>query len=120
MPSHYTYGTDPTEQERLAALNRLLNEACVAKAHLSSGERILDFGAGLGQLSRTMARVTGVPVVGIERSRSQIQEAERQAASDDESHLLESGKAAWRHHRSGMRNGALRCRPCPFPAGARP
>jgi 2-polyprenyl-3-methyl-5-hydroxy-6-metoxy-1,4-benzoquinol methylase len=36
-----------------------------------------------------MARVTGVPVVGIERSEAQILEAARQAASDHESDLLE-------------------------------
>lgn len=89
MPSHYTHGTDPTEQQRLTALNRLLNQACVAEARFSPGECILDFGAGLGQLSRVMAQVTGVRVVGIERSPAQIQEALRQAASDAENHLLE-------------------------------
>jgi SAM-dependent methyltransferase len=89
MSAHYTHGTDPAEQQRLTALNRLLNQACVAEAHLTPGERVLDLGAGLGQLSRAMARVTGVPVVGIERSLDQIREAERQAASDHEGHLLE-------------------------------
>jgi cyclopropane fatty-acyl-phospholipid synthase-like methyltransferase len=99
MSSHYTHGTDPGEQQRLTTLNHFLNEACVAEAHLSSGERVLDFGTGLGQLSRAMARVTGVAVVGIERSRAQIQEAGRQAASADESHLL------------GMREGSAEAPP---------
>jgi len=112
MSSQYTHGTDPVEQERLTALNRLLNEACVAEAHLSSGERIVDFGAGLGQLSRAMARVTGVPVVGIERSRFQIQEAERQAATDDKCHLLEMREGGGRAHRS-MRNGVTSMSPMP-------
>src|SRR5215216_7055179 len=56
--SHYAHGTDPAEQQRLTAMNRLLNDAFVAQAGLAEGERVLDFGAGLGQLSRAMAKVT--------------------------------------------------------------
>jgi SAM-dependent methyltransferase len=87
--SHYTHGSEAAEQQRLTTLNRLLNDACVAEARLTPRARIIDFGAGLGQLSRAMARITGVPVLGIERSSEQIREAERQAQSDGESHLLE-------------------------------
>ena len=87
--SHYAHGTDPAEQQRLTAMNRLLNDAFVAQAGLAEGERVLDFGAGLGQLSRAMAKVTGVPVVGLERSDAQIREAKAQAASEGESHLID-------------------------------
>ena len=88
MSSHYTHGSDESEQERLTGLNRRLNERCLAPANFRTGERVIDFGAGLGQLSRIIARATGIPVVAIERSSAQIEEALRQAAADEESGLL--------------------------------
>jgi SAM-dependent methyltransferase len=87
--SHYIHGTSPEEQQRLTAMNRLLNERFLAQAALKPGERIVDFGAGLGQFSRAMARITGVSVVGIERSNEQILEAMRQADADGETHLID-------------------------------
>src|SRR5688572_21114498 len=90
--SHYTHGTAPEEQERLTVLNRLLNERCLAEAALVPGERVIDLGSGLGQFSRAMARATGVPVVGIERSAEQIAEAMRQAEAEVEAHLLDVRK----------------------------
>jgi SAM-dependent methyltransferase len=87
--SAYIHGTDPEEQARLSLLNDLLNVGSLRELHLQGGERILDVGSGLGQLSRAMARVTGVRVVGIERSAEQIAEAERQAALAGESSLVE-------------------------------
>jgi cyclopropane fatty-acyl-phospholipid synthase-like methyltransferase len=35
----------------LTALNRRLNERCIDAAQLAAGERVVDFGAGLGQYS---------------------------------------------------------------------
>ncbi|MGR9294444.1 class I SAM-dependent methyltransferase [Rhizobium leguminosarum] len=87
--SHYTHGSSEAEQQRLTALNRRLNERCIDAAQLAAGERVVDFGAGLGQYSRMMARVTGVPVLGLERSPKQIAEALRQAAADDETAMIE-------------------------------
>lgn len=87
--SEYIHGTDPVEQARLSLLNDLLNVGSLRELHLQGGERILDVGSGLGQLSRAMARVTGVRVVGIERSAAQIAEAERQAFQAGESRLVE-------------------------------
>ncbi|MBY5511858.1 methyltransferase domain-containing protein [Rhizobium leguminosarum] len=87
--SHYTHGSSEAEQQRLTALNRRLNERCIDAARLVAGERVVDFGAGLGQYSRMMARATGVPVLGIERSAEQIAEAMRQAATDGEIDILE-------------------------------
>jgi SAM-dependent methyltransferase len=46
------------------------------------GERIVDFGSGLGQLSLDMARAAGVAVVGIERSEEQLARAERDPLLD--------------------------------------
>ena len=75
--SHYTHGSSEAEQQRLTALNRRLNERFIDAARLAAGERVVDFGAGLGQYSRMMARGTGIPVLGLERSSEQIAEAHR-------------------------------------------
>ena len=87
--SHYVHGTDAAEQQRLTIMNRLLNERCLAAARLGEGDRVIDFGAGLGQFSRAMARVTKVKVIGIERSNEQIEVAKAQAAEMQEGELLE-------------------------------
>src|SRR5688572_30181111 len=87
--SEYIHGTAPEEQARLSVLNDLLNVGSLRELHLQGGERILDIGSGLGQLSRAMARVSGVRVVGVERSADQIAEAERQAAQAGEVTLAE-------------------------------
>jgi 2-polyprenyl-3-methyl-5-hydroxy-6-metoxy-1,4-benzoquinol methylase len=89
MPSFYTHGSDQVEQRRLTAMNRLLNDACLKPLALVEGQRVIDFGAGLGQFTRAMARVTLAPAVGIERSSDQIKEAIRQAKADGEADLLE-------------------------------
>lgn len=87
--SHYAHGTDAAEQRRLTTMNRLLNDRCLAAARLQAGDRVVDFGAGLGQFSRAMARAAGVKVVGIERSEEQIRGAMSQAELESETHLLE-------------------------------
>ncbi|MBI3426658.1 MAG: methyltransferase domain-containing protein [Acidobacteria bacterium] len=87
--SEYIHGTDPEEQARLSLLNDLLNVGSLRELHLQVGERILDVGSGLGQLSRAMARVAGERVLGIERSAAQIAEAVRQAAQAGEAALVE-------------------------------
>lgn len=87
--SHYIHGTSPEEQRRLTKLNTLLNEASIAQAALAPGERVIDFGAGLGQFSRAIARETGTRVTGIERSAGQIAAALEQAHAAGESHLVD-------------------------------
>ncbi|HUI28851.1 MAG TPA: methyltransferase domain-containing protein [Candidatus Acidoferrales bacterium] len=88
--SQYIHGTSSEEQQRLTLLNTiLLNEACLEELALSGGERILDVGSGLGQFSRAMARKAGAAVLGIERSREQIEEAIHQAKTDREEKLTE-------------------------------
>ncbi|MFN2546557.1 MAG: methyltransferase domain-containing protein [Myxococcales bacterium] len=81
-PSRYLHGTSPTEQERLSLLNRLMNEAALRELSLGGGERIVDFGSGLGQLSLGMARVAGQRLVGIEHSEEQLARAERDPLLD--------------------------------------
>src|SRR5258708_38919985 len=89
----YLHGTSPSEQGRLSLLNRLMNEAALDKLSLRGGEKVVDFGSGLGQLSRGIARAAGRQVVAIERSAEQIAGAARQAA--------QAGEAALRHPRPG-------------------
>jgi ubiquinone/menaquinone biosynthesis C-methylase UbiE len=87
--SRYIHGTDPAEQARLSLLNDLLNASCLRELALGGGERILDVGAGLGQLSRGMARAAGRPVLALERSEEQLARARDLARSAGEEALLE-------------------------------
>ncbi len=85
----YLHGTEPEEQRRLATLNDLLNASSLREIAVRQGERVIDFGSGLGQLTRSMARAAGVRAVGIERSREQLDEAVRFASDAGESDLVE-------------------------------
>jgi ubiquinone/menaquinone biosynthesis C-methylase UbiE len=89
--SLYIHGTAPDEQQRLSLLNNLLNEAALQRLELRGGERILDVGSGLGQLTRAMARAAGPTgrVVGVERSLEQLRESKRLASLDGEENLLD-------------------------------
>src|SRR5437879_139453 len=82
--SIYIHGTSEQEQRRLSLLNDvLLNQAMLREMNLRGDERIVDFGSGLGQFSRAMARA--VPrgrVVGIERDFEQLRSAQRLANAD--------------------------------------
>jgi ubiquinone/menaquinone biosynthesis C-methylase UbiE len=73
--TRYVHGTEPEEQKRLARLNDLLNRRSLAAMRLTGGERVLDVGSGLGQMSRAMSRAVGPSgrVVGVERSAEQIE-----------------------------------------------
>jgi sigma-B regulation protein RsbU (phosphoserine phosphatase) len=90
---HYLHGSEPEEQRRLAMLNDLLNEGSLRALDLRGDEKVLDVGSGLGQLSRAMARrlTRGGRVVGIERDAGQLAAAERLAAEQGETELLERG-----------------------------
>ena len=89
--SVYIHGTAADEQRRLSLLNDvLLNNASLREMALRGDERIIDFGSGLGQFTRAMARA--VPrgrVVGIERNDDQLVGAQRLADADNESTLVE-------------------------------
>ena len=99
MPTfHYIHGNQPHEQRRLSKLNDLLNDASLREMGLRGGERILDVGCGLAQLTRAMARAAGPlgRVIGVERDAEQRGEAERQARMQGEQGLVEvrEGEAA--------------------------
>ena len=87
--STYLHGVEPVEQRRLSTLNELVNRGSLGALAASPGEHAIDFGAGLGQLTRGIARATGIAVVGIERSAEQIAEGLRQAAAAGEAGLLD-------------------------------
>lgn len=91
QPPAYLHGTAPEEQRRLSLMNDLLNAASLRELGLCGGEKIIDFGCGLGQLTRAMARTAGPRgrVLGIEQSPEQIAEALRQAREGGEDGLVE-------------------------------
>ena len=90
-PSHYVHGTHPEEQRRLSLLNDILNRGSVREMALTGGERILDLGCGLGQLTRRMAEAAGAGgrAVGIDRSPEQLAEARRLARDGGEDERVE-------------------------------
>ena len=91
MGDAYIHGTDATEQERLSRLNDLLNGQSLSRLRVEPGARVLDVGCGMGQFARAMARAAGPNgrVVGIERSRAQIDEGRRQARAAGEADLVD-------------------------------
>lgn len=95
--SHYLHGTAPQEQQRLSRLNGLLNEMTLRELALVGGEKILDVGSGLGQLTRTMARQAGRTVIGVERSSEQLTEAIAQASAAGEAGLVEFRRGSAEH-----------------------
>ena len=89
--STYIHGTAPEEQRRLSLFNDvLLNPASLREIALRGDERVIDFGSGLGQFSRAMARqLPHGKVVGIERSDEQLALAKKLASDDGEADLVE-------------------------------
>ena len=87
----YLHGTHPDEQVRLSALNELLNAESMRALGLRGGERILDVGCGLAQLTRQMARRAGngCTVIGIDGSSEQLAGARRLAGEEGAEDLVE-------------------------------
>lgn len=87
----YIHGTSEDEQRRLSLMNDvLLNPAMLRELNLCGDERIADFGSGLGQFSRAMARA--LPhgrVVGIERDEAQLAGARARANEAGEETLVD-------------------------------
>jgi SAM-dependent methyltransferase len=73
MSHIYIHGTEPTEQERLAGLNRITNAAFIEFLNIAAGSRVLEVGSGLGILAADVAAAAAdVEVVGVELSAAQI------------------------------------------------
>lgn len=92
----YLHGTEPHEQERLTRLQGLLNASSLRQLSIEGGERVLDVGSGLGNLSRAMARA-GAQVVAVERDAKQIAECLRQAQAAGEEHLVDVRQGEAKH-----------------------
>jgi SAM-dependent methyltransferase len=76
MSGAYIHGTEPSEQQRLAALNRITNSEFVTFRDVKPGMRVLDVGSGLGLLAAQVAAATAnIQVVGVERASAQISAA---------------------------------------------
>jgi SAM-dependent methyltransferase len=80
VPEHiYIHGTEPSEQERLAGLNRMTNGAFIRFLGVTSGMRVLEVGSGLGLLANEVASsASNMDVVGIEISAAQLAAARPQ------------------------------------------
>jgi SAM-dependent methyltransferase len=80
----YIHGTSSEEQRRLSLMNDvLLNPASLREMALAGDESIVDFGSGLGQFTRAMARaVPGGRVLGLERDEAQISGSRRLAEEE--------------------------------------
>ena len=91
--TRYIHGTDPTEQGRLALLNRLTNKAFIDFLRVGPGDRVLEVGSGLGILAADVASsAPNVQVVGVEVSRQQIDSAQKTSAvtyTQGDAHQLE-------------------------------
>src|SRR5438132_14394141 len=89
--SVYIHGTAAEEQRRLSRLNDvLLNRESLREMALRGDERIIDFGSGLGQFTRVMAReVPHGHVLDIQRNEEQLAAAHRFTAADNEADLVE-------------------------------
>src|SRR5438132_1183395 len=73
VPDTYIHGTEPGEQQRLAALNRLTNRAFIEFLDIRPAMQVLEVGSGLGLLAADVASAAAnVQVVGLERSSAQI------------------------------------------------
>lgn len=72
----YIHGTEPSEQERLAGLNRMTNAAFIRFLDVPAGAHALEVGSGLGLLAVDVAGAArDVIVVGVEISAAQIAKA---------------------------------------------
>ena len=69
----YIHGTEPSEQERLAGLNRMTNAAFIEFLNVAPGSHVLEVGSGLGLLAVDVADAfAAVHVAGVEIAAAQI------------------------------------------------
>ncbi len=56
MSQTYIHGSSPTERQRLALMNELINGRCLQALQLREERNVLDVGAGTGQFTRLMSQ----------------------------------------------------------------
>jgi demethylmenaquinone methyltransferase / 2-methoxy-6-polyprenyl-1,4-benzoquinol methylase len=95
----YIHGTEPSEQERLAELNRLTNRAFIEFLDVRPGQRVLEVGSGLGILAAQVASAArDVRLVAVEQSSSQPAAAvktPRVACVQGDAHALDFADASF-------------------------
>src|SRR5215472_18723298 len=84
----YVFGYTDAEHERLirqAAIIAPITERLFREAGIGPGQRVLDLGSGMGDVSILAARLVGASgeVVGIERDATSIELAEARVAAAD-------------------------------------
>ncbi len=91
MTETYVHGYSEEEQRRLTAMQSIINAEELKHIDVQDVKKILDVGAGLGQMTRALAAAAGpgAQVIGIERDDRQRQEALRQAQAAGEHGMLE-------------------------------
>src|SRR5215831_11304091 len=89
--TNYLHGTSVREQARLSKLNLSLNGLSLRELELTAGTRVIDFGCGLGQLTRDIARAVmpGGTVVAFDVSSDQLTRARALAEEAGEEDLVE-------------------------------
>jgi SAM-dependent methyltransferase len=95
----YIHGTEPSEQERLAGLNRMTNAAFIRFLDVPAGAHVVEVGSGLGLLAVDVANATSdVHVVGVEISAAQIAKApahKRVTFTQGDAHTLDFPDASF-------------------------
>ncbi len=91
MSDEYIHGYSAAEMRRLRRMQDILNEAELQALDLRGVASLIDVGAGLGQMTRALARALEPRgrVVGVERDARQRSAAEKQAAEEGETGLVE-------------------------------
>lgn len=89
--AEYIHGSSAKERQRLSQLNDLLNESCLRELRVQPDEKVVDFGCGLGQFTRQIAKSVGQQgdVIGIERDQNQIEQARKLAQNAGEAALVD-------------------------------
>jgi len=95
----YIHGTEPSEQERLAGLNRMTNAAFIRFLNVAPGTRVLEVGSGLGLLANEVAvSAADVDVDGVEVSAAQLaaaRPAPRVTFTQGDAHALDFPDASF-------------------------
>ena len=99
MSHIYIHGTEPSEQERLAGLNRMTNAAFIRFLEVAPRSRVLEVGSGLGILANEVAAsAADVVVDGVEVSAAQLAAARptlRVTFTQGDAHSLEFPDASF-------------------------
>lgn len=76
MTKSYIHGTQGEEQQRLSDLNKITNDSFIKYLGIEAGQKVCDFGCGLGNLMKDIAKLhPDVEITGLEKSKDQYLKA---------------------------------------------